>query len=360
MKVYRIIGLMSGSSCDGLDVAACTFNFSKTDSTDLRIHSWQIEKAVTISFPESLQKSLLNIPSLNASQIQVLDQELGQWIGNEVNKWIQTEKIQTVCIVSHGHTTQHIPTKGISTQIGDASQIHAQTGLPVLTHLRQADIESGGQGAPLAPLVDSYCFPDYVACLNLGGIANISIQGESNTYIASDICGCNQILNALAVEVGKAYDAGGEKARKGKVIPQLFDLATQVPYCQAAWPKSLSNAQVQEWWTSLFLNYPASLEDRLCTAVDWIASQIYSAIKTQEIEINSILCTGGGAFNTYLIERMNNQYHLPMHVPDPSIVKFKESLLMALIGVFKLESIPYCRPEWTGAKVASCGGVWYK
>ena len=204
----RIIGVMSGSSLDGLDLALCVFRGS------YRHPEWSLEQHTKVSFPDTLKPRLANAHHASGFELMQLDADFGSFIGQEIKQWMQNESISADYIASHGHTVFHEPSLGFTTQIGSGSHIAHITGIDTITSFRNADVAAGGQGAPFAPIADSALFPGYDGYLNFGGIANVHIISEEEHAKAWDIGPCNQVLNFLAEKLGKEYDANGDIAKK--------------------------------------------------------------------------------------------------------------------------------------------------
>ncbi len=243
MKEYKVIGLMSGTSLDGVDMAYCIFRF------DL---SWKFEiiLAETIHYPSNWIEKLTDAINLNDQSISNLDIEYGKFLGKHTSNFIQSNNLNPDFISSHGHTIFHQPEKGYTLQIGEGRSISQTVGLPVVYDFRTLDVQLGGQGAPLVPVGDRLLFPEYDYCLNLGGIANISFE-KDNKRIAFDICPCNQVLNKFAQEVGKEYDAFGNMARQGNIDQKLLQKLNSLEYYSDDPPKSLG----REWVDAVFLPY---------------------------------------------------------------------------------------------------------
>ncbi|MEQ8575485.1 MAG: anhydro-N-acetylmuramic acid kinase [Fulvivirga sp.] len=347
---YSVIGLMSGTSLDGLDIAYCHF-WKETDSW------WfEIERAITVPYTEQLQGLLKESTLLSGEKLAKLDIEIGQWYGKVVNDFKGNASVDF--IASHGHTIFHQPEHKLTLQIGNGHILSAESGLPVIYDFRSMDVVLGGQGAPLVPIGDKLLFQHYDACLNLGGIANISFD-VNNKRIAFDISPCNMPLNYLMNTVGKSFDDKGELAKSGNVIDDLLLEWNSLPYYHATYPKSLG----YEWVDHNILkklnadNYPP--QDLLCTSVEHISIQIANVINSIPGQAVQILVTGGGAKNSYLIERING--HLDsgkiLNVPDDKILDYKKALIFAFLGVLKVRNEVNCLSSVTGAARDSSAGT---
>ena len=362
---FTAIGLMSGSSLDGLDIAVCAF-----DLNEGHISKWMLLAGETAPFPESWQVRLRSLPNAGALEMAKAHAELGHWMGDAVNDFlVRHPALKPDLIASHGHTLFHFPSEKFTTQIGDGAAIAARTGYTTVCDFRSTDIALGGQGAPLAPIADRMLFPSYDLMLNIGGIANLTCNIHGERFIAFDIGGANQILNALSQEMGLPYDDEGKLAAKGRTIPALMEAMNSLPFFDAPPPKSLGNDWVQSQQTDVFLAWNASVEDRLHTACEHLAHQTALALSRviqQEhwsLPQYRMLVTGGGAFNTFLtqkiVEACGPVANIIIELPNPDIIAFKEAVLMALMGVMRTQNLPNCLSSVTGAARNAIGGAIY-
>lgn len=340
-----ILGLMSGTSLDGVDLAVCDIDASR--------HS--ILAAKTVPYSEQWRQRLANLERSSALEYAKANVELGHCFGKIIKEFVDETKLPVEAVASHGHTIFHQPAIGLTTQIGDGDAIAAETGLPVVSNFRMLDVALGGQGAPLVPIGDEWLYGQYDACLNLGGIANISYRDEGQR-VAFDICPCNMVLNRLAAQLGYDYDPEGSLARQGHVHTCLLSTLNALEYYAAEGPKSLG----KEWFISRF--WPlmeastATVEDRLATATHHIAMQIASTL--QRHRIGTLLVTGGGAFNSYLLELLGEySSETVITVPDALIVNYKEALIFALLGYLRLTGQVNTLASVTGARCNSVGGT---
>lgn len=334
---------MSGSSLDGLDLVYCKFTKSE---------NWSFEiLSETIADMSCWETRLKDARSLDEQKLNLLDEAFGGFIGSEIQAFISKNKISKLDIVaSHGHTIYHFPEKGITKQIGLGSKIFEQVQAPVLTNLRQKDMDKGGQGAPIVPIGDLHLFADYKYCLNIGGIANISIKTK-DSILAFDICSANQVLNYFAFLKGKKYDDAGKFARSGKLNKALFEELNTLSFYEKAYPKSLDNAFTNDV-LAIIKKHDLSIEDKLNTYCQHIAFEIVHAIKTKEENTQQMLITGGGAFNVFLVECISNyvkKLNIEVVIPNAEIVNNKEALVMAFMGVLYLRNENNCLASVTGA-----------
>lgn len=351
MKQFRVIGLMSGTSLDGLDMAYCTF-YKKQDRWTFDFHLGD-----TISYSSEWKERLKGAMTLSGYDLNMLHVELGQLHGEWVNDFISKNNITEVdTICSHGHTIFHAPQQSLTLQVGSPPHIAAATGFPVVADFRTKDVALGGQGAPLVPIGDALLFSEYAACLNLGGIANISFQevGQRN---AGDLSICNILLNAIAAMQGKEYDEGGMIARKGKVIESLLAKWNAIPFYNEALPKSLGREFFEIFYKEDLLPNEHSVEDLMRTSGEHIAMQISGFVESKSI--SQILVTGGGAFNDFLIERMRDLSSAEIHIPSPEVIQFKEAIIFGFLGALRLSGEVNTLRSVTGASKDSVGGaIW--
>lgn len=346
---YHVIGLMSGTSLDGLDIAYCIFELDNAKWT------YQIKKACTVSYPLDLSAHLADSTILSGLNLSLLNIELGRWIGATVKEFIKQHNISVDLIASHGHTVFHQPNRGLTLQIGSGNEILNACNVTVINDFRSKDVSLGGNGAPLVPIGDLLLFSQYDGCLNLGGIANISYQ-ENNQPIAYDIVTVNMILNKLAQQVGQPYDQNGDLARKGTLSTELLDKLNDLTYYKLKPPKSLGYEWVENSIIPLLSDSELSIEDQLATTIEHATIQI-----ARHLPQGQTLLTGGGVYNAYLIERLKKsvQSTQQLIIPDPNIIEFKEALIFAFLGVLKSRNEVNCLKSVTGASEDNIGGVVY-
>ncbi|HLO82203.1 MAG TPA: anhydro-N-acetylmuramic acid kinase [Chitinophagaceae bacterium] len=355
--VYRVIGIMSGSSLDGLDLAFVQF--------EEQSGKWVFEilEAECLPYtPEWIDK-LKNAINLSAREYMLLDAEYGHYIGKQVNAFMETHLLQykVALVCSHGHTSFHMPPI-MTGQLGHGAAIAAETGLPVVTDLRAVDVALGGQGAPIVPMGEKLLWKDTELFLNIGGIANLSVNAAK--YLAYDICPANRVLNMLAAQQGLDYDAGGRLAASGAVDQGLLKELNAQPYYQKPYPKSLANDFGTDIIYPMLTRSGLGLIDLLSTYTEHIAIQVAAATEKHIPEVQSALpkmmVTGGGAFNDHLMNRL--QAHLePIRVsverPDDKLVNYKEALIMGLLGVLRWREDVTTLASVTGASRNSVGGA---
>jgi len=361
-KTYHCIGLMSGTSCDGLDIAFCKFTMNSIDNS----LKFEILAADTCDYPIEIITKLRNIEKASALDYMLLNNSYGSFIGSQISKFLKNHpelsKITPLFVASHGHTIFHQPHLGMTAQIGNPNNIAAECGIPVVADFRSMDVALGGQGAPLVPIGDKLLFKDYEFALNLGGIANISYDDINKKRIAFDICPMNMVLNFLAEKKGKEFDENGDIAKQGKIVPDLLNEMKKLDYFNINGPKSLGKEWIFEKFIPLILKYEKNgIENLMATSVCFFAQQIAKIVLNSGIikPNMKILVTGGGAFNTFFIEKLHKELSgkCEIIVPDKLIVKFKEALIFAFLGLLRWLGKVNSLKSVTGAKQDCVGGI---
>jgi len=346
-----ILGLMSGSSLDGLDIALIFFSDDFYESNE-----WRLVQSATIPYSpewvERLKSAVYN------KEVDEIHNNFGTYLGTLVNEFLLNTKIHPELIALHGHTLYHRPEDHISLQLGAAQALADRTNFPAMDNFRIQDILLGGQGAPLAPTVEHWLFSKHKIFLNIGGIVNISSHLSGN-IVGFDIGPGNQLLNTLSQEVGMAYDEGGQLGKKGIVIKAVLNQAKENEFYRKAYPKSLSNQWVQQEVIPIFQNREYPIEDRMATAIELIGWSLEIALDQMNITHQKIIVTGGGAFNTTLIDHLqrfslnsNNQ----LIVASEEIVNYKEAILMGLMGFLNITGSNNIFGISTGSKINHCAG----
>lgn len=356
--IYRAIGVMSGSSLDGLDIAFTTFTETGGKWT------FEIIEAECIPYSSEWQLQLKIATSLPALDYQLLHTSYGHYIGDQINQFIHRHELhhKVNLVASHGHTSFHLPGQKMTAQLGDGAAIAATTKLNVVSDLRALDVALGGQGAPIVPIGEKLLFTNYACFLNIGGIANLSVNAAGK-YIAFDVCAANRILNMLANETGMPYDDGGQLAAKGQINPELLTALNALEYYSNPYPKSLANDFGTDIVFPMIKNAGISTDDALRTYAEHISVQVRNAIAATGLknsqQNNSMLVTGGGALNYFLIACLHNQLAgiVSVVVPDHTLVQYKEAVIMGLLGVLRWREEATVLPSVTGASRESIGGA---
>jgi anhydro-N-acetylmuramic acid kinase len=326
--VFQAIGLMSGTSLDGLDI--CLAKFEKQNST------WKFEiiKAETLSYSEHWENQLRNSIHLSAEELLELHSEYGFFLGKAVKNFISKYNLQNIDVIaSHGHTVFHQPQKKFTLQIGDGRAIKIETGLPVVYDFRSQDVLMGGNGAPLVPIGDELLFSEYDACLNLGGFSNISLKLEDRR-IAFDIAPVNIVLNKLALNFNQNYDNNGDLARVGTIDSELLNKLNSLQFYSQSHPKSLG----VEWCNANIISLIENLDSKavLATFTEHAAEQISKVFN--QYQLNKVLFTGGGTYNSFLIEKIKEKTNSEIIIPEKQIIDFKEALIFAFMGVLRINN----------------------
>lgn len=349
---YNVIGVMSGTSLDGVDLAHIKFEINNSK------WSYEIYECDTISYSNEIISKLKNGINFSKSELSDLNIEYTNILGDIILEFISNNSISNLdAVCSHGHTILHQPQNGFTLQIGNLPEIANIIKQKIVCDFRVQDVELGGQGAPLVPIGDKILFSEYDYCLNLGGFSNISFE-ENNQRIAFDISPVNTVLNFYANTFGLEYDDKGEISASGNLNSDLFDQLNQLEFFSKSFPKSLGFEFVKETALPILESYSISAEDKMRTFTEHIAFQIGKILQSKS---GKLLVSGGGVYNDFLIERM--KAHLPtieIIVPDEKTIKFKEALIFALLGVLKLRNEINILASVTGAKQDHSSGEIYE
>lgn len=325
MTVLKAIGLMSGTSLDGLDI--CFAQFWKENSK----WNFKIVKAETLPYPKDLEDQLRNSIYLSSQDLLALNSDYGYYLGKAVRNFIENNQLEKIdLIASHGHTVFHQPQRKFTLQIGDGRAIKTVTEIPVIYDFRSQDVLLGGNGAPLVPIGDEILFSEHDACLNLGGFSNISFK-INNKRIAFDIAPLNIVLNNLAQNFNQNYDENGDLARKGNINQDILAKLNSLEFYNLPHPKSLGI----EWCNENVYPLFAGIEDLdiLATFTEHTAEQISKILNKNQLK--NVLFTGGGTYNQYLIERIKTKTESEIIIPEKQIIDFKEALIFAFMGVLR-------------------------
>lgn len=348
---YKVIGVMSGTSLDGLDLAYLHFYKKKSN--------WEFEilKAETFSYDENWRKTLNNAFDFSQQELEVLNENYTDFLANQIQLFIKENKIVELdAICNHGHTILHQPEKGFTLQIGNLPKIASLLQKSVVCDFRVQDVKLGGQGAPLVPIGDELLFSEFDYCLNLGGFSNISFSKDGKR-IAFDISPVNIVLNYFTEKIGLEYDEDGKLAQSGKVNVDLLQELNSISFYQKAFPKSLGKEFIQEEILPIIEKYNLSSQDVLRTFVEHIAIQISNVVDDN----SKVLITGGGAYNVFLISRLREiKKNVEWIIPNDNLVQFKEALIFGFLGILRLRNEINVLSSVTGAlKNHSSGNIFY-
>lgn len=354
--VYRAIGIMSGSSLEGLDIVFAEFQQSSG------AWNYTIQAAECYPYPKEWIEKLRKANTLSSGEYLLLHAAFGHYIGQQVNRFIEAHQLQykVQLVVSHGHTLFHMPDQKMTAQLGEGAAIAGATGINVVSDLRAMDIALGGNGAPIMPVGEKLLFGEYGSFLNIGGIANITSH-TGDGIIAFDICPANKVLNMLAAQAGERYDKDGQLATAGNLKPELLQSLNDLEYYGMEQPKYLSNDFATDVIFPLVRGMGYNTKDALRTFVEHIAVQTANAMKQLPTQ-QKLLITGGGGHNRFLTERIKaalEPLNIEAVVPDYNIVEFKEALIVALLGILRWREEYNVFAANTGAGRNSIGGaVW--
>lgn len=351
-EIYNVIGVMSGTSLDGIDLCYAQFRHVN--------QKWQFQilQSTTIAYSKDWFNQLNQACYISAIELIQLDHDYGTLLGKTIAEFINQYDLQPDFIASHGHTVFHQPEHHYTLQIGKGSHIAKEVQLPVINDFRILDMAYGGQGAPLVPIGDELLFSAYSHCINLGGFANISFKNKQGMRVAHDICPCNMPLNILSQQLGKPYDEDGRLAKSGQVNNALLQQLNALPYYAKKGAKSLGKEWFEASFLPLLMNSNLSIHDQLSTTTEHIVHQILKSIISTETP--KVLLTGGGAFNQYLIDQLKRQQSIDFEIPNPEIVNYKEALIFAFLGVLRIRNEVNVFQSVTGSeKDTSSGVIWY-
>jgi anhydro-N-acetylmuramic acid kinase len=349
-EYYNVIGVMSGTSLDGVDLACIKFNISER-------WTFEICQTETISYPDNWQDELNNAIHFTTDELNELNLEYTRYLASIISEFIIKHELSEIdAICSHGHTILHQPQNGLTLQIGNLPLLGELLNYKIVCDFRVQDVQLGGQGAPLVPIGDEILFSDYDYCLNLGGFSNVSFK-EKDKRLAFDISPVNTVLNYYANELGFPYDDAGNLAKSGNINEDLLNLLNQIDFYKAVYPKSLGMEFVNHTIFPLMHSFSIPTNDKLRTFVEHIVIQIAAVCLKPHAKL---FVTGGGVYNQFLIERLRQ--YLPVTnvvIPDDKTIQFKEALIFALLGVLKLRDEVNVLSSVTGAKLNHSSGTIY-
>ena len=350
-EYYNVIGVMSGTSLDGVDLAHIQFKVENEK------WSFKIIESQTVSYSSDWIISLKTAVHFSINELNDLNQKYTQLLATTISNFIKNHNIENLdAVCSHGHTVLHQPEKGFTLQIGNLPEISSLINQTVVCDFRVQDVQLGGQGAPLVPIGDRILFYEYDYCMNLGGFSNVSFE-ENGKRIAFDISPVNTVLNYYANQLGLDYDDKGSISRTGICNENLLNELNVLDFYQKKHPKSLGIEFVIDSVLPIIESYKITTADKLRTFAEHVATQIAAALPTKK---GNFFITGGGAYNDFLMARI--QYYLPemkIIIPEKKILEFKEALIFALLGVLKLRGEINVLSSVTGAKMDHSTGNIY-
>lgn len=337
---YLVIGVMSGTSLDGIDLAY--IKFSKKSQWEFKIL-----KAETVKYPVDWYDTLKHLIDKNIQDLEAIDVAYSKYLAEVIKTFIDKHQIKNLdAVCSHGHTALHQPEQQLTYQIGNKPLLAEVLQETVVCDFRVQDVELGGQGAPLVPIGDKLLFSNYDYCLNLGGFANISTD-VNHERIAYDICPVNIVLNYYVKQLGFDYDDEGKIAATGQIHLELLKQLNGLSYYNKIYPKSLGLEWVNNTIFPLIDKFKLPVNDVLCTFVEHMAIQIASEVSNPKK--SSVLITGGGVYNTFLVNRLKMHTQQNIIIPEKDAIEFKEALIFGFLGVLKLRNQVNCLKSVTGA-----------
>lgn len=354
MNQYEVIGIMSGSSMDGVDIAHCVFTNNNNQ------WSYKITHAVTVPYEEKWRVRLSQLRKQESLIYVKTDVYYAHYLSELVLDFIQTNNLKPQLIASHGHTIFHFPQNRITAQVGDGATLAALTGIPVVSDLRSADVALGGQGAPLVAMGDQMLFAEYDYFLNLGGFSNISGPNMQGDYVAFDVGPCNIPLNRIAREQGKAYDEMGVIAASGSIDYGLLNNLNQIPYYSKSYPKSLNRDWINKNFWPIVRESEQTWENKMRTIVDHIAQQVGLAISNLCVDNGTgkkVMVTGGSAYNPILLDHIQTHSDAEIIVPQPQLIDYKEAMVFGFLGLLRVLNINNTLATATGASQSVISGT---
>lgn len=348
-KSMNVVGVMSGSSMDGLDLALVAFSDEEK--------KWDLQKSDTVALPDSLKSSLKEIMTFTAIDIARTESHFSNFVAHSITEFLgPSEHADLIGI--HGHTLLHLPEIQTSWQLLNGGMIAEKTNCPVVCDFRNQDLSLNGQGTPMAVIADRDLYPGYDYYINLGGIANMSYQ-DNGQWVAFDLCPCNQILNHYSQLLGKPYDEHGDMARNGTLNRALLEALLKDPFILGPPPKSIDNTWVKDVVRKDIDLHNLSIPDVLHTVVAYISEVISNHINKEKAQV---LLSGGGTYNTFLIDKLcstSQMKKIEFHIPDNETIDYKEAILIAYCAQLRYKGQTNFLSVATGASKDSIGGALY-
>ncbi len=350
-KKYRVLGVMSGTSLDGVDVALVDFW--------LENNKWKFRVEISDTTPYDVhwQQRLAQAHHLSPKKLEELDNDYSLKLYELLSDFILANHVgQVDAVCSHGHTVLHQPQKGFTVQIGNQPLLSEMLGCTLVCDFRVQDVENGGQGAPLVPVGDYLLFSDYTAALNLGGFANLT-RMDQDSLRAYDLCALNTVINRLASGENLKFDDQGFLAREGKIVQDLLNELDRIDYYQRQPPKSLGIENVdKDVWPLIMKYQEIQTKDLLATFVEHVSKIIAHEIA----DAQSVLVTGGGAFNTFLTQTIQKYAQCELVIPSQIIIEFKEAIVFGFLGILRLRQENNIYASVTGCPKDHCSGKIYR
>ncbi len=346
----KVIGVMSGSSLDGIDI--CCVSFDPSDWT------WSLESGITVTLPEHIKLGLSEITSATPWILAELESKYSQFMAQSLLTYMESNEVEPDAIGIHGHTILHSPQWKTSWQLINGGMVTSLCQVPVVCDFRNQDMALGGQGTPMAVIADRDLFPGYDYYINLGGIANISCH-HLGQWMAFDLCPCNQLLNHYSQLLGMLYDSHGRLASDGRINGQLLSELLTDGYLASPPPKSIDNTWIKETVIPSIDKYDLTPTDTLRTLVEYVITVIHNNLREASC---SVLVTGGGAYNSFMMELLRNkcaEKGSKIMIPDSELIDYKEAILIAYCAALRLLKKPNFVSSATGASTDVIGGALY-
>ncbi|MFI4984067.1 MAG: anhydro-N-acetylmuramic acid kinase [Rickettsiales bacterium] len=342
-KIYKVIGLMSGTSCDGVDAA-----YIETDG----LSYYKPGKALTLPYPKEFRERLKEIALAKGDGLLSIENELTDYHIEAVKMLGMPADL----IGFHGHTIYHNPAAGITKQIGDAKKLATSTGIDVVANFRCNDVAHGGQGAPIVPVflqAVAATLPMPALFLNIGGVSNICYVGSE--LIAFD-CGPGNALidDYVAKYFMKDFDENGAIAANGNVIESVVNEFISHPYFAKRPPKSLDR---NEFGVAAL---PDKSPDSVATLTELTAKAIAESLKHLPSMPREMYVYGGGANNAFLLSRIGKLSGITVRKLEAIDPNFLEAYAFGYLAVRSVSGLPITFPSTTGVRQPLCGGVLVK
>ncbi|MDR2833499.1 MAG: anhydro-N-acetylmuramic acid kinase [Streptococcaceae bacterium] len=355
------IGMMSGTSLDGIDVALVDFTNENTPEYNLIDFETYAYPSETIT---RIQKAM-NIEKSNVALICQLNVELGKLYGQAAKKMMTKHALNSTdisFIANHGQTIYHLPYAEFPStlQIGEPAEIFEATKVKIVSNFREADIAVGGQGAPIVPFTEFELYKSNQVnriFVNIGGIANFTVLPKNATIdqvVAFD-CGPGNMMIDAAMQIffNQEYDKNGEIARTGQVNEEVLEQLMQHPYFQKQAPKSTGREEFGVQYVEEFFNkYDLTKEDWVATFTAFTAKSLAKELKKYANSHWEVIVAGGGSYNATLLERISEYSELTILTQEQFgySSEAKEAVAMAILAKYTIKKQPNNTPNATGAK----------
>ena len=347
------IGLMSGTSLDGVDAALV-----ETDGGDFFAYKKSFYVAYDKNFRHELKQAAIEDIPLN--QLLRLEKKLTEYHAEAVHGLLHEAAISAgeISVLGfHGQTVRHLPEEGITCQIGNASLLAELTGIPVVADFRRRDMAAGGQGAPLVPLFHQTLFSKQdkpLAVLNIGGVANVTCLCADGQIISGDTGPGMGLLDAwIQQKTDDSYDVDGKYASQGQVDENVVNAAMVLPFMKSPLPKSADRYDFDDVTVDHL-----SVEDGAATLCQITAEAVIRTLSALENKPTRLWLTGGGAHHPVLLEKLAAAFDYVGKVTEVGLREDSiEAECFAWLAVRRLYGLPLTTTDTTGCRHENCGGV---